>query len=1328
MTKRLLLFLCIFAGFSFAQNAANQPTTCTGAGSISCTPFQPFQQPPYPALAGLRVQIAAGSVNIGALVMAIPAQTITATANATTYIYLNTTTGLINTNGSGFPSSGAYPIATATANATYVYTLADSRPNIFVSGTGGSGGSPGTPTGTVQANCTGVFCAVPNTVVNLSTGNTTYSGLNIATAGAFTFASGLNISDSNSNSITSVAGGMSWADSVGDGCSGTSGTLKCVDGSGDLYEVSDGVFHMITTSGAFVELTGSQFLVNDGTATSLSSTTGVITVAKLVDSALTAGTNPICPNGAGGQFVNTGCNTGAFPSGNQGLRLSNTTGSTTYAATSLAGGIDASVFTSGSIGTCVPGTNDDACIANAIAAIPGNPGSTGGYATIDATGIGNQVWTTNPFASFLSNGTTNITGPKKCGKLLLSGGSNITLNTPITVPRCWDVEVVSRFGQSATIVASSSWPGIYTTGTVTTSSPTLISSGQYQFTVTGIGTAFTNAMLFDEFGICQGSNNPGANGPACGGNGTTTCSATCGGNGVGQLTYGMIIAVNAVAQTLTVATSNSSTGAVISSLTYPSGVNYVIKAPLIWLGAMGADGGDSGGASATWTGGTISCANKPGCTAFTNFSEQENASITHVVIDNVIDTYLDIEGINAVNSGPFDRMVMNASSSCTSATRAIITRIPGSLHPIENTTVNFDGCTSGAGEVAVDFEEGGDLGPGIHFEGNNTSTNIFVDVGENTGGVPMTACPVYCPQQVNVAAGAHIHDLAVTGTGQTGINIGSNAATQIETENNTVSFTNVIVDNARSCSITSATGDSTITRYDHLYGNGWFGTAQNSANSCGSGGNYVGTITLGNIIDTSIATSPSTSPICPNGTGGAFTITGCSGGGGGSTWSGLTNATAGLTLANAGFGSTFNQTSGVAWLWANTTTATSGTTNVSPLHEWAANYWTGSASAQDLWTLQSSLAAGTNGASTLTFTHLGSTGAANVAMPGGLTLGGSTAVCGTAAPAWCGTESALTLTAAATVDGCQMNSTSHAIVCSFNNSPIEPFPLLNGSFTAGHALKVNAQLGGGSAYDIADAGYSATAIPLSDLAAVAANSVIGNFTGGSTTPTATSVSSCSGNNNGTTYTSGTGFTCNANMAQLNVAETFTALQTFGAQASIASTAHGVLLSEGASPVVATATGANGTVFAGNGSGADPAFTANPTVTSLVATGIVDGTAPITITTGTTGNLGSTYSSGYTFNQEATAGTGVTYTLPATVAGKQYCVQNSGTTSVVNAGVLTVYPPASSYVILNGVVNTIGGGGTHGVASGGAAGDTACFVAIDATHWEVFVGKGTWTEN
>ena len=159
---------------------------------------------------------------------------------------------------------------------------------------------------------------------------------------------------------------------------------------------------------------------------------------------------------------------------------------------------------------------------------------------------------------------------------------------------------------------------------------------------------------------------------------------------------------------------------------------------------------------------------------------------------------------------------------------------------------------------------------------------------------------------------------------------------------------------------------------------------------------------------------------------------------------------------------------------------------------------------------------------------------------------------------------------------------------------------------------------------------------------------------------------------------------------------------------------------------------------GGGAGAAPTnsgITDNGTnITSsenLLLTGVMDGLAPITNTTGTTATLGAaTYQSGYTFNQEATAATGVTYTLPATVKGAQYCVANSivSGTGAADTGVLTVYPPSGSYVILKGVINTIGGGGTHGVASGGAAADAACFVANDATHWTVFPSSGIWTAN
>jgi hypothetical protein len=98
-------------------------------------------------------------------------------------------------------------------------------------------------------------------------------------------------------------------------------------------------------------------------------------------------------------------------------------------------------------------------------------------------------------------------------------------------------------------------------------------------------------------------------------------------------------------------------------------------------------------------------------------------------------------------------------------------------------------------------------------------------------------------------------------------------------------------------------------------------------------------------------------------------------------WSSLGNAAAALTLANANYATTFNQTSAVVWLWANTTVATVSTTNASPLHEFGANYWTGAASAADTWSIQSKLVAGTNGISRLTFVHAGSSGDAQVVLP-----------------------------------------------------------------------------------------------------------------------------------------------------------------------------------------------------------------------------------------------------------------------------------------------------------------------------------------------------------
>ena len=133
-----------------------------------------------------------------------------------------------------------------------------------------------------------------------------------------------------------------------------------------------------------------------------------------------------------------------------------------------------------------------------------------------------------------------------------------------------------------------------------------------------------------------------------------------------------------------------------------------------------------------------------------------------------------------------------------------------------------------------------------------------------------------------------------------------------------------------------------------------------------------------------------------------------------------------------------------------------------------------------------------------------------------------------------------------------------------------------------------------------------------------------------------------------------------------------------------------------------------------------------TATSLLATGIVDGQAPVTVTTGSSATLGGTYKSGYTFNQNATAATAITYTLPTAAAGLQYCVANSYNGSAANTGTLELLTSASGQFIIftDGTLSATGGY----VISGGAARDSACVVGVDSTHWMLYVSSGSWTKH
>lgn len=116
------------------------------------------------------------------------------------------------------------------------------------------------------------------------------------------------------------------------------------------------------------------------------------------------------------------------------------------------------------------------------------------------------------------------------------------------------------------------------------------------------------------------------------------------------------------------------------------------------------------------------------------------------------------------------------------------------------------------------------------------------------------------------------------------------------------------------------------------------------------------------------------------------------------------------------------------------------------------------------------------------------------------------------------------------------------------------------------------------------------------------------------------------------------------------------------------------------------------------------------------------TATVTITTGASAGLTTTY----TVNEEGTAATGVAYTLPAATLSDQHCVSNGFNGSAANTGVLTVNTSATGQFIVftDGTLSATGGN----VTSGGAARDSACFVAIDSTHWLMYTQSGTWTKH
>jgi hypothetical protein len=100
---------------------------------------------------GFTITVSGGSVYINSSTLVlVPTTVVNLTANSVNYVYFNILSGFISVNTTGFPSD-VYQIATATTDGTGIRSLVDSRPDLFLSSSGGVSGRlvvSGTPLAT----------------------------------------------------------------------------------------------------------------------------------------------------------------------------------------------------------------------------------------------------------------------------------------------------------------------------------------------------------------------------------------------------------------------------------------------------------------------------------------------------------------------------------------------------------------------------------------------------------------------------------------------------------------------------------------------------------------------------------------------------------------------------------------------------------------------------------------------------------------------------------------------------------------------------------------------------------------------------------------------------------------------------------------------------------------------------------------------------------------------------------------------------------------------------------------------------------------------------
>lgn len=660
-------------------------------------------------------------------------------------------------------------------------------------------------------SCTlGGTCAIPFSTNGSA--NTSVAGLNFVTS--TTNSAGLTITPSNP-ATTQEKLEVTGTVVPGSGGTGVANTASLTLGSANvnLATLGTGLVKNTTTTGAlsngasadvvglFTGCSGTQYLGADGachaagTGTVGPGTTGAL--PKFTGSS-TIGNSLVTDNGVTLSYPGTGgvASSGSFTSSSftQGQPIGvNSAGTLNSSPTQL----DVQQFAS----SCIIGANADACIAAAIAAIPANSSR-----VLDVSGLGSTITlSANPFVSLQS--TIGLANPLKTGVLRFNANQTVTTNGPIVVPTGWKVEALpNRWainGSGPVFIPGPSYPPCWGIAApcntavevvgATTSAPT--NSGfQSLFAVTpASGTPFTSSMLQSHFGVCvSASTNPiGATGAACGnqplgcavaGCATGSFAGTaCNSDGSGSggnfpcRAFGLIVGVNLPAalpngcgSSNCLLVSGPQAGSAQNPIANTNSVNYVIFAPVVTLGDFGSSAFNQG---IQWIGGSIQTGltqnlatggAAPVATANYNSQEESYFAFTQNIIQGTGQAVGQDLELADFNSGDYNNNIITASGNCNPATILLVNRgdISSSyLRPWWNSTLTGSPCNSGAGvNVAVDWETGATLGPGVHFE-NGTGSPIDVDAND------AVTCPVFCPMAKKNIQNAEFVDLnSTTGT------------------------------------------------------------------------------------------------------------------------------------------------------------------------------------------------------------------------------------------------------------------------------------------------------------------------------------------------------------------------------------------------------------------------------------------------------------------------------------------------------------------------------------------------------------------------------------